>query len=486
MKRWYRVLVAAAGLTICLVAVGGRADEATDGKDAAPTEDLRQWQWYMEIAEPKDVKDDPKYLDFLVPPAVFDKANVPSFAVDRGYPSRPYDQKDARPPAPETARETPINELSDLRLRDANGHTIQYALFVRRKTNIQAERPSGRINPPESGPNHSVSVSLEIKGQDPRHNEIEIGASGKGFRRHFTVETSDDQLDWKPQLEGDLIYFEAGNQVVNLRKFTYPVENRRRFVRVTVQPDAGVKDDKPVIEYVRVYQSVEDKGLYVTLPADVGARVPARVQNTNGSAWPIAFGGKRVPVETLIVKAAETNFDRPFQLKSVAEDKAAPIERFGDPFPFLTSGNWKGNPLRAPLNPEIFTRQLRLEVADAANAPLTIESAEYEAPARQIIFARSPGIAWPVRVYFGNPAAEEPRYDFRTTVTPSQVHPYRLEISSAEVVQNPKYTPPAVAFSEQYPWLVYGVLGVASVVLLGIMGLLAKQALTRTKLPLAA
>jgi hypothetical protein len=481
MKWWYTMLVAVVGLVVFLAWAGARADEATGPRDTdkptSPTEDLRKWQWYIEIAEPKDVKDDPKYLDFLVPPTVFDKANVPSAGADRGVPPKLNE--------PDKVGEGAPNELSDLRLRDAKGRAIPYALFVRRKTNIQSERPSRRFNP-EQGANRSVSVSLEIEGQDPRHNEIEIGTSGKDYRRHFIVETSDDKMDWKPQLEADLIYFEAGKQVVNQRKFAYPVENRRRFVRVTVQPDPSIKDDKPVMESVRVYQTVEDKGLYVTLPADLGARVPARVQNTNGSAWPITFGGKRVPVETLIVKAAEADFDRPYQLKSAAEDKAEPIERYGDPFPFLTSGNWKGNPLRASLNPEIYTRQLRLEVGDAGNAPLTIESVQYQAPARQVIFARSADIAWPVRVCFGNPTAEEPRYDFRTTVTPAQVNPFRLEIGYAEAMQNPNYTPPPVAFSERFPWLVYLVLGIASLVLFGIMGMLGKQALTRTTPPLAS
>src|SRR5262249_12418628 len=160
--------------------------------------------------------------------------------------------------------------------------------------------------------------------QDPRHNQIEIGTSEKNYRRHFTVETSDDKTNWKPQLEADLIYFEAKGQQVNLRKFTYPAENRRRYVRVTVQPDPGRKHDKPVIEYVRVYQAVEDSGLYVTRPAELGGRVAARVQNTNGSAWPVNFGDQRVPVETLIVTAAEEDFDRPYQLKMVADDKSAP------------------------------------------------------------------------------------------------------------------------------------------------------------------
>ena len=295
MKRCSRILIAAAGVVAFLVLVQARADETRDANDsAAPKEDFRKWQWYIEIAEPKNVKDDPKYLDFLVPPAVFDKANVPSFAEDRMYPSKGFDKKAPRVDTLDESRLGPVNELSDLRLRDAKGRVLPYALFVRRKTNIQVERPSRKFNP-ETMPNRLVSVSLEIEGQDPRHNQIEIDTNGVNFRRHFTVETSDDKLNWKPQLDADLIDFRAGNQVVNLRKFTYPAENRRRFVRVTVQPDPGLKDDKPVIEFVRIYQSVEDEGLYVTLPADHGGRVPAHVLNTNGSAWPITFGGYRVP-----------------------------------------------------------------------------------------------------------------------------------------------------------------------------------------------
>jgi hypothetical protein len=94
--------------------------------------------------------------------------------------------------------------------------------------------------------------------------------------------------------------------------------------------------------------------------------------------------------------------------------------------------------------------------------------------------ARSGEIAWPIRVYFGNPRAQNPGYDFEKTVSANmEPPPLRLEIAAGEPQRNPIYQAPPVAWSEQHPWLVYVVLGIASAVLLGIMGLLGKQALTR-------
>jgi hypothetical protein len=490
MKRWHRVLLAVVGLGALLVWTGARADEPAEkkavGKPQKPTETLEKWQWYFEIAKPENVPGDAKYFEFIVPPAVFEKANVPASPYDRPAPR--YDKDGSRfdrkgeGPMSYDQRYTPPNELSDLRLRDAKEQEIPYALFVRRKTVSQVEMPVKKFNNPEPGPNGSVSRSLEIEGKEPRHNEIEIGTSGKDFRRHVSVETSDDRADWRSQLDADLIYFEARGEKVNLRKFTYTDENRRRYVRVTVHPDPGKKDDKPKIDYVKVFQSVDDKGLPERRTAEVGRREPGRVQGVNGSLWPITFGGKRVPVETLIVTVEDADFERQYQLEMAAEGQQ-PVEKWANPFSVVQSGTWKGNPLQAQLTPELFARQLRLGVADASNPPLRIKSVEYEAPARQVIFARSAEIEWPVKVYCGNPAAQDPAYDFKTTVAPTRVTAFRLEISPGAGTLNPIYTPPPVAWSEQHPWLVYVVLGIASVVLFALMALLAKQALARTSPP---
>jgi hypothetical protein len=47
------------------------------------------------------------------------------------------------------------------------------------------------------------------------------------------------------------------------------------------------------------------------------------------------------------------------------------------------------------------------------------------------------------------------------------------------VEKNPTYQPPPLPLSEQWPWLIYLVLGAASLMLLVILAVLARQVMAR-------
>src|SRR5206468_9898697 len=116
------------------------------------------------------------------------------------------------------------------------------------------------------------------------------------YRRRVKVEASDDGKEWSSLLDPDehqLIFFKADTQFVHVHQFSYP-DNRRRFLRVTVYPDPGKKDDRPAIKGVTVYESAEEKGEYVTLSAQLGEREETRVDGISGSVWTITSNGQRV------------------------------------------------------------------------------------------------------------------------------------------------------------------------------------------------
>jgi hypothetical protein len=55
--------------------------------------------------------------------------------------------------------------------------------------------------------------------------------------------------------------------------------------------------------------------------------------------------------------------------------------------------------------------------------------------------------------------------------------PRRADLS--EPTRNPDYQPPPLPWSERWPWLVYVVLSVASLVLLVLLALLSREAIAR-------
>jgi len=126
----------------------------------------------------------------------------------------------------------------------------------------------------------------------------------------------------------------------------------------------------------------------------------------------------------------------------------------------------------------VTARRLRLVVTDFRNQPLDVRSVTYSAPARQVVFEPKPELAQPLRLYFGNPKAAAPHYDFAEAL-PATLNPAPERGSLEAPTRNPEYHPPLKPWTERWPWLVYLVLGAAAAVLLGILGALGREAVRR-------
>jgi hypothetical protein len=241
-----------------------------------------------------------------------------------------------------------------------------------------------------------------------------------------------------------------------------------------VEPDRSKPGDRPEISRLAVYHRVSVPGEYVTRPAQLGPREAVRAYGAPGSAWIINLGGDQVPVEKLTFDVTDTDFSRPYILERIAGEGA---------FVTIAQGEWRRRPgdtpkpLEIQLPNEVTSERLRLMVKDFANPPLTVRSAQYTAAARQVVFARE-GVTEPVRLYTGNPRAEAPRYDFAenlpAVLTPA---PQRAEIGHRE--PNPDYQPEPKPWTERWPGLVYVVLGVSGAVLLAILVVLARKAMSK-------
>jgi hypothetical protein len=424
-------------------ALAQRAEKNGGGPE--PDAGFAQFQWYREVDLPAN---DPKrHAAFFVPPPVFGKARA---------------------------------DLGDLRLGDANGKRVPYALRVLRTGTQQKAVPIVRRFNEGAGPSGSYQVCLELRDiAPPGYNEIQIDTTGTEFRRRVEVFGSDTDDFQKAQrlLPG------KDAHVLHLRIDAEPheVERRRfqfspmqyRFVRVMVYPDADSKADEPRIESVTVRQAVPMKGTYLTYGATLEPRQYVRGEGgAAATAWFIDLGAP-VPCEALSFVAAE-QAQRPFRLEIADTDRRGDI-----------GATWKwrsdptGNYLEATF-PEVQATRFRLVVTDYENPPLELTGAWFTTCARQVVFASPPekGFATPLRLYYGNPAANPPHYDLEQKL-PIVLTPAPLEATLGKQQENPDYIPPPKTLAERMPWLVYVVLGIACAVLLGVLGLLARQAIAR-------
>ena len=437
-----------------------RLDETLVGTDLSDTpaatgtaaESLSAWRYVQEIPLPTADSDRAKWWDFVLTPSVFDAA---------------------RP------------DLADLRIYDAQGREVPYALRIRSPQPGAAEVPATLFNEVDEG----SQVSLDLGERRVEHNAVEVQAKGVNVRRAVLLEGSDDGEKWSKLAKKQLLNFHSetasttvdppqeqrvGQTLLNspitpdkLVDRTIKYESSRyRYLRVTLHPDPQV-DGHPVrIDKVTVRRPFQLPGEFVAYPATLNPRESVRTNAGPGSAWTIGLTGNHVPCSRIAVQVADAEFVRDYRLEAGGPPESR--ERFYQ----IAFGEWhrragegKGDVL-AEFS-ETPAARLRLVVIDHRNQPLQIQDVKVAAPARALIIARSAELRGPLRLYFGNPKAEKPSYDFdRNLELPLKPSPARLTPGDRQ--ENPAYQPEPLPLTERLPWLIYVLLGVA----VGTLGLL--------------
>ena len=359
---------------------------AVAARPEATAEAMTAWQWFHEVTTPGGKS---PYVDFLLTNEVFGEART---------------------------------DLADLRLRDDHGGEVPYALRVRRTRQEQHPLEARQFNRAKRA-DRSLEVSLDLGRQDVEHNLIEINTQGDDFRRRVRIEGSDNGDDWRLLSQDWLVRFPVrGHSPIESNRVTYP-PSRYRYLRVQVHPDLSQPDDSPDITSVSVFHAVDIPGEYRTLPAVLGPREPDKTPSGPGSAWRIDLGADSVPCEMLSLAIGDESFARHYDLESVEPGGVSRIIAEGE-LRRLPGSKREAIEIHFA---EITAHLLKLRVTDYRNPPLDLKSVQYTAPAREVVFARGPNLAWPLRLYVGNPRAEEPHYDFAAslaeTVSPRRTAP---------------------------------------------------------------
>jgi len=448
-------LLLAAGIPAAPDEGPGPPGQSAAARPRKSTEGVAAWQWLHEVPLPEAEPGDSPWVDFILPPEVFDKAKT---------------------------------KLGDLRLVDAGGKEVPYALRERhdqfKEEGLQATEFNRQKNP-----DRSVEVSLDLGTSPIEYQEIEIDTSGRNYRRRVLLEGSSDRQTWGTLLEkAYLVHFRIEPKdaadpdrrgLLHVDRLRFP-DSRFRYLRVRVFPDTGVPDDEPAIRSATVYQTVRELGEYVTLPATLQRREAMPTKGPNGgsgSGWIIEMGSSMVPCERFEFDVADEDFVRPYLLEQVLDDQGHTAR--------IEAGQWRRRagdeiePMKISFSErQIKTQQYRLVVTDHANPPLELTGVRYTAAVRQIVFARSDDLATPLRLYVGNPKAEKPHYDFAANL-PKRLDPAPVRVELGSQTGNPVYQPEPKPWTERWPWLVYVVLGTASAALLGMLGGLARSAVIR-------
>ena len=359
-------------------------------------------------------------------------------------------------------------DLADLRLTDPNGREIPYALRIRKEVDDKRQIAANLFNEVTVGSKTSeASVDL---GENPgEHNELEVETSGTNFRRRVDVEGGDNGKDWRMLKAGEVIFgFESNNNIAQSKRVSYPT-SRYRYLRVRVYADELTDKVAPGITFVKVMLTVREQGQQTTWDVWVPPYQLLRHQGAPASSWTIDLGG-RVPCDRLIIDADDESFARPFQLEDIQDPQNIRLVAEGELTRRLSE---ERRPLVITFENQVLTRKLRLRVADYNNPTLSITSIKASAAARQLVFELK-DTAQPLRLYYGNPKATAPHYDFEKELPAKLAVTAPLSADVGASVSNPDFKPEPLPLTERIPWLIYVILAVSSIALALILISLAR------------
>jgi uncharacterized protein DUF3999 len=359
-------------------------------------------------------------------------------------------------------------DLADLRLADATGREIPYALRIRKEVDDKRQIAANLFNEVTAGSN-ATEVSVDLGENPGEHNEVEIETTGTNFRRRVDVEGSDNGKEWRTIKTGDVIFgFESGNSVAESNRVRYPT-SRYRYLRVRVYADEIIDKVPPGITLVKVLMTVRDQGQQVTWDLMVPLYQLLRNQGAPASSWTIDLGA-RVPCDKLIIETNDESFSRSFQLEDVDDPQNIRLIAEGELTRRISE---QSKPVVITIDNDKPTRKLRLLVLDYNNPILSITSIKASAAARQLFFElKEP--AQPLRLYYGNPNALAPHYDFEKEL-PAKLSGATPSLASVTAsLINPDFKPEPLPLTERIPWLIYIVLTISSIALALILFSLAR------------
>lgn len=348
------------------------------------------------------------------------------------------------------------SDHADLRLYDAAGREVPYALRVRRKVHsteiVEARQLDLGIR------DGRTQVTLDLGDYEGVHNEIEVDLAGQNFRRQVEVQGSDDSLSWATLTDDGLVFrFASAGRSVDQRVVDYP-DSRYRYLRVLVAPDPSADGMAPTLREARVRLRVETAGVERFYPSTYPMREPTRQDDRPASRYSFPVHSGAIPVHGLQLDLGQAPFARPYRLLSGAGDEAREIASGT-----LTSKD-EGSVSVTLHFEEAFVKELELIVTDDRNPPLDIYSAQPIGAARHLLFEAG-GLSYPLRLYYGNPEAANPNYDYDKRI-PAVLEeaPPPLPLEPRQL--NPDYRAPELPVTERAPWLIYVVLAVAGLALL--------------------
>ncbi len=331
-----------------------------------------------------------------------------------------------------------------------DGAEVPYLLRVAQAMRVGGELPVRVVNKEMRG--GSLFVTLEFAGKAVLHNQVNLVVSRPEFRSQVKIEGSDDGRQWGTVRQGAYIfqYKTDGGEAAIYTTLRYP-DSRRRFLRLTLSewPDASEFTGATVWSDT----SAEARR------TEIWSVARPTYETKNRTACTVLETGSRAPRDTarVTVAAGRERFHRSVTVEHSLDGKA---------WGWAGAGAIYRVPGEESLAVSFTETQLpwqRLCVFQGDDEAVVLESVKLSGVDREVFFrSEGAGSYW---LYSGAGGARAPEYDLaRTAGAEFWGSAQAGKLGAREA--NPGYRPapePVTPWTERFPGLLYGVMGVAVV-----------------------
>jgi len=345
--------------------------------------------------------------------------------------------------------------LADVRLVDAGGLERPCELRIASGQH-SVEAVPAQMHNLSRVPGIGTRFELMLPTARELTSEVTIETPDRNFRYQVTVEGSADGRSWAVLRDDGAIFdfsedVQARSTVVKLPQTTF------RYLRVTIRDAAAepVKVTGATVarEVVRPAQSVQ---------MDVTPRIQDDPQR-NATDLFFDLGLPNQPFSEVALAFSNDNVRRSCEV-SVQDPTTGQWRVVGSGLIFrYHTATFTGEQTRFSFL-EARGQHVRVSVLNGDNQPLHVTGGSLSSIPRTFVFEWDP--ARPVRLFYGA-AAGPPVYDLGAFLRYEQVEP-KTGLALGPEQDNPDYRPPRGPWTEERPWLLWLVIGVA-VLLVGGM-----------------
>lgn len=304
-------------------------------------------------------------------------------------------------------------DLADLRVVDDQGRLAPYLIERTASAAVSPLQPALLNREFDKG--RVESVTLDFGGAVKKH-ALQLSLSGNNFRRHVSVEGSDDARAWSTLTDDAYVFAVPGVPAARFETVRFP-ENDHRYLRVRVDYDEAETRRVEIRSVLGLTGPRRVASTSVLKPRLTRVEDPDRQE----TQLVLDLGVRAQPFEEIRLETSAPSFFRAASVEARRDSTPAPNGQTPDPVRWVSLGDaavyryTEHGRVREQLSIVLQGREraVRVRLHNRDDQPLPITGATIVVPIERVLFEAQAGRNY--RLQYGDAGGVAPSFDLTRT-----------------------------------------------------------------------